>query len=501
MLRTSSLFAALALICWILADIEIITLDPWQELRKMGWGLITPDFGAIYEGGKALLNTITFAFCGVAISIVLGSGLAFLFEYRAVRWFCAFIRSIHELFWALLFLPAVGLNAYCGILAIAVPYTGIFAKVYAEIRQEANQHPLQGLPPNTSALSQFFYAVLPVIYADIKHYTSYRFECALRSSAILGFIGLPTLGFYLETAFREGLYSEAAALLYAFYFLIASLKYWVKPRFVMLYAVLSFAFVAVETVSQTVAFSWKNLVHFFTYEILPWPMRREGILNGTYAVDVPIEAVGEWAWNIIEKEGLLGIWNTFLLTQIALVGTGLFALMAFPMVCRHFQGPWVRRFSRYGLIVVRTTPEYILAYLFVQLWGPSMLPAIVAILLHNGAILGHLSGQNANLVDLRVDAPQRKTNRYFFEILPRVYGQFLAFLFYRWEVMMRESAILGILGIYTLGFYIDSAISDDKMDKAVLLLLLTAALNLTIDATSQVVRKRLKISTKLVTAE
>jgi hypothetical protein len=46
-------------------------------------------------------------------------------------------------------------------------------------------------------------------------------------------------------------------------------------------------------------------------------------------------------------------------------------------------------------------------------------------------------------------------DRYLYEVLPHIYGQFLAFLFYRWEIMMRESATLGILGIYTLGFFID----------------------------------------------
>ena len=129
-----------------------------------------------------------------------------------------------------------------------------------------------------------------------------------------------------------------------------------------------------------------------------------------------------------------------------------------------------------------------------------MLPAVWAILLHNGAILGFLVSNNADLVSLRTDAPRRRIDRYLFEILPRVYGQFLAFLFYRWEVMMRESAILGILGIYTLGFYIDSAISDDQIDKAVLLILITVLLNMGIDTVSQFVRRRLKISTKLVTS-
>jgi phosphonate transport system permease protein len=129
-----------------------------------------------------------------------------------------------------------------------------------------------------------------------------------------------------------------------------------------------------------------------------------------------------------------------------------------------------------------------------------MLPAVLAIAFHNGAILSYLSSRNADLVQLRPDAPKKRNNRYLYEILPRVYGQFLAFLFYRWEVMMRESAILGILGIYTLGFFIDSAFADHKLDKAAVLILITAVLNMAIDTVSQVIRRRLKISTKLVTS-
>ena len=93
-----------------------------------------------------------------------------------------------------------------------------------------------------------------------------------------------------------------------------------------------------------------------------------------------------------------------------------------------------------------------------------------------------------------------RSNRYFYEILPKVYGQLLAFLFYRWEVMMRESAILGILGIYTLGFFIDSAFADHQLDKAMILTLITALLNMGIDGISRTVRRRLKISSKPVTS-
>ena len=495
MLKASLAFLAVALFCFIFADIEITTLDPGFEFQRMIGGALTPDFSVLIEFRIALLNTVTFALCGIFISFVFGTVLAFMFHFIVVRLFCASIRAIHEIFWVFILLPVVGLNPICGVLAIAIPYSGIFAKVYAEILQEADEKPLKGLPPKSNPISKFVYGVLPVVYADIKNYTAYRFECALRSSTVLGFIGLPTLGFYLETAFREGNYSEAAALLFSFYLLIASLKFWLKPRLVPVY--ISAAFVLIP---KEVSLSWANVSRFFTYDILPWPMRREGFLSATNEISFPFEEVRAWVIDIFRNEALDGIWQTTILTQIVLVVTALVTLVGFTTISRTFFGAFFRRISHFALIVIRTTPEYILAYVFLQLWGPSMLPAIVAIALHNSAILAYLSGQNANLIELRLDAPRKKMNRYFFEVLPRIYGQFLAFLFYRWEVMMRESAILGILGIYTLGFFIDSAISDDKLDKAMFLIGVTALLNMLIDTISQIVRRRLKVSTKLVTS-
>jgi phosphonate transport system permease protein len=495
MLRTSLFFFGLAVVLLVgFADVDVTTLDPWAELARLAWGALTPQLSYLPEIWRSLVNTIAVAFGGVGLACMAGSLLAFGFHWTPIRLACAWVRAIHELFWAFLFMPLVGLNPLCAVLAIAVPYAGIFAKVYAEIQQESDQQPLQGLPAQTGWLSRFCFGILPVIYADIKHYTAYRFECGLRSSAIMGFIGLPTLGFHLETAFREGMYPEVWAILYAFFLLIASLKLWIKPRLVAFYVMLSFAFCV-----QDIDLSWDNIYRFVTYDILPWPMRRDGVYAGTRAVTLAWGPVWTWLQDIWYEEALEGVWNTLVLTQIVLVGTGVVALLQFPGISRHFANRGTRWSMLGWLILLRTTPEYILAYVGIQLWGPSMLPAIVAISLHNGAILAYLSGQNADLVALTADASKRRLNRYFYEILPRVYGQFLAFLFYRWEVMMRESAILGILGVYTLGFYIDSAISDNHLDKAMVLIMITALLNIGIDTTSQLVRHRLKISSSLVT--
>ena len=102
-------------------------------------GALTPDFSVLIEFRSALLNTVTFALCGIFIAVIFGTVLALMFHLIVVRLFCAFIRAIHEIFWVFILLPIVGLNPICGVLAIAIPYSGIFAKVYAEILQEADQ--------------------------------------------------------------------------------------------------------------------------------------------------------------------------------------------------------------------------------------------------------------------------------------------------------------------------------------------------------------------------
>jgi phosphonate transport system permease protein len=123
-----------------------------------------------------------------------------------------------------------------------------------------------------------------------------------------------------------------------------------------------------------------------------------------------------------------------------------------------------------------------------------VIAAVVALSLHNGAIIGHLIGRYTEQLKLRPDRP-RGMNLYAYEILPRVYPQFLAFLFYRWEVILRETAILGILGIHTLGFFVDSAFADIRFDRAVMLIMITACLNIAVDALSRHIRARLRLKT------
>ncbi len=474
-MRSRSFFLlVLGLLALFFADLEVSTLDPGTELGRMLKGVLFPNFKVLRTILPALVNTLIFALLGTFLGCTFGVVLALFYKNTLVRVFAAFIRSIHELFWGFLLLPMVGLNPLCGILAIAIPYTGIFAKVYSEILEVSDPRPLEAIPRTADKISFFCYGFLPRLWSELKHYTSYRFECALRSSAILGFIGLPTLGYHLETWVREGQYAMAFGLLFLFYGVITSLKVWMKPKLVPIWLLLALVMVPKET-----QFSVENTLRFLTTDIIPWPIR-----EGFGAIKTL-----HWAKEILLNSALEGSFNSLVLTQISLSFSGILALVLFPLSSVVFVGGWGRKFGYFGLVILRTTPEYLLAYILVQLLGPSMLPAVLALSLHNGGILGHLSALNADRVILDLNGSKNRVNKYFFEILPQIYGQFLSFLLYRWEVIFRESAILGVLGIYSLGFFIDSAIVADRWDEAMLLIIISGILNIAIDQLSSLIRK------------
>ena len=94
----------------------------------------------------SLANTFSFALQGIALASTVGFLLALGYKFTLVRAFCAFIRSIHELFWALLFIQIAGLSSLTGLLAIAIPYAGTLAKIYGELFEEVDPSPINNLP-------------------------------------------------------------------------------------------------------------------------------------------------------------------------------------------------------------------------------------------------------------------------------------------------------------------------------------------------------------------
>jgi phosphonate transport system permease protein len=430
-------FAALTLMALWFADLGAMRPDPWMTLRAIGQGILHPDFSDIAGLLRATGLTVAFAFCGVGLGAVLGLLLAPFYGRAAVRLTCIAVRSVHELFWALLLLGLTGLSPLTGVLAIGLPYAGIFAKVFSEYLEDAAAS--ASLSRRLPRLTALLWVRLPQALPQMRTYALYRLECGLRSSAVLGFIGLPTLGFQLETAFKQAQYGQAAAVLALFLALILPLRFWVIWRLVPL-----------MLAASATALIW-----------LPTPPMGQGALMRflTGIVPSPLRTGADWGgWldKVLLQQALPGSIDTLILSQIALAAAALIAAVAFPAIVPRVVG-------RAGAVIG----------------------------LHNGAIIAHLLGRQAASLPQRTGAP-RGVTLWAWDLFPRLSPAFWALCLYRWEIILRDSAIMGLLGIGTLGFYIQSNVQTLRMDRVVALLVVSALLTLLIDTLSRRLRRAMR---------
>ena len=141
---------------------------------------------------------------------------------QGLRLLMAVLRSVPELVWALVFVRVVGLGPTSGVLAIALTYAGMLGKVYAEILESGETHPSTTLLRNgCSRLQAFCYGLLPASAAELSSYTVYRWECAIRSSVVLGFVGAGGLGQQLDSSMKMFAGGEVATMLLVFIGLVA----------------------------------------------------------------------------------------------------------------------------------------------------------------------------------------------------------------------------------------------------------------------------------------
>lgn len=147
--------------------------------------------------------------------------------YFLTRILITLLRSVHELIWAMLFMAITGLTNFTAIIAIAIPYTGFFAKIVSEMLDEAPRNTAVALQAvGASPMKVFAFGLMPRVMPNLLSYSMYRFECALRSSAVLGFFGIPTLGYYLLLSFQNSHYREVWTYLYAVFALVAIVDWW-----------------------------------------------------------------------------------------------------------------------------------------------------------------------------------------------------------------------------------------------------------------------------------
>jgi len=192
-----------------------------------GW---PPDPGALPTAGLAVLQTVDIALVATVAATLLAipfgaaaarprSGGRYL--SAPVRAVAAFLRAIPDLVWALVFVAAVGLGPFAGVLALTVHSVGMLVRLFAEAIDEMDIGPADALLTAGATRTQVFsHAVLPELLPTLGSLALYRFEQNVRSSLVLGFVGAGGIGFQLLSAMEEFQYRQASMLLLVLFALI-----------------------------------------------------------------------------------------------------------------------------------------------------------------------------------------------------------------------------------------------------------------------------------------
>ncbi|BEE15867.1 phosphonate ABC transporter, permease protein PhnE [Aeromonas enteropelogenes] len=364
------------------------------------------------------------------------------------------LRSLPELIWALLFVRLSGLGPLAAILAIAVSYGGMLAKVYNEIMESGAQQPARALLLGGSGrLQALWYGVLPAVRQELLSYTVYRWECALRASVIMGFVGAGGLGQQLELSLRMFAGGEVVTLLLAFILLVTladGLSAWLRhsrsPGLLLLICLgLAAALALYQLDWRMLSFSLSGLGSFVEEFLRP-----------------------DWSWPFL-KTVASGLLDT---VQMALLSTLFSALLALPLAClaRHC---WPLRLL---FNLLRSVPELIFASLLVIAVGLGPVAGILALTLHTTGVLARLFVETLENAD---PAPRLALQlsgagpiaSFWYGLFPLVTRQWLAYSLYRGEMNLRAATILGVVGAGGLGQQLYVSLSLFRYDQTATLLL------------------------------
>jgi phosphonate transport system permease protein len=195
---------------------------------------------------KATVETLAMATAGIALAMLMAIPLGLIITYSLsisrigpasghqipklgrylARMLMLLLRGIPEIVWALLLVRVFGLGPIAGVLAIAITYGGMLAKVYSEILETENTLPARALLMSGSGrINAFLYGLLPGASQELASYTIYRWECAVRASVVMGFVGAGGLGQLMDQSMKMLNGGEVSTILIVFLLLVLLADY------------------------------------------------------------------------------------------------------------------------------------------------------------------------------------------------------------------------------------------------------------------------------------
>ncbi|MFM0322147.1 phosphonate ABC transporter, permease protein PhnE [Caballeronia glebae] len=228
---------------WTSADMRPLDLfGASGNMSQFARDFFPPDFTEWRTYAHEMIVTLAVAVWGTALALICAvpcgllsaQNIAPAWISQPVRRLMDACRAINEMVFAMLFIVAVGLGPFAGVLALWVHTTGVLAKLFAEAVEAVDARPAEGVrATGASSLDEIVYGVLPQVLPLWISFALYRFESNVRSAMVVGMVGAGGIGVVLYEAIRSFDYAQTSAVMLiviAIVSLIDLASAWVRER-------------------------------------------------------------------------------------------------------------------------------------------------------------------------------------------------------------------------------------------------------------------------------
>ena len=223
--RTFAWGAGIAILVWAWKGADIRPLDFVRDsgnMAELASDFFPPNFRDWKMYVKEMVITVQIAIwgsalavaCSVPIGLLSSANVAPWWIHQPVRRLMDACRAINEMVFAMLFVVAVGLGPFAGVLALWVHTTGSLSKLFSEAVEAIDPQPVEGIrAAGAHKLEEITYGIIPQVMPLWISYSLYRFEANVRSAAVVGMVGAGGIGVVLWDIIRSFQYAETCAIL------------------------------------------------------------------------------------------------------------------------------------------------------------------------------------------------------------------------------------------------------------------------------------------------
>ncbi len=407
-----------------------------------------------------LNETLFISFISWIISIIFGSVLGILssdifykfiriplFIKYFLRYFLNIIRSIHELVWCLILMQIFGINISIGILAICIPFIAINAKVIREQLELISEEIIESI---TSLNGDNFSSLLTLIWSPIvkiiKIFGLYRFECSIRSTVILGLFGIGGIGTSIFLSFQALNFNEMWTYIFSLSFLTLFSKQILKRLKVK--RINSNIILAIIFISILITFSCL----YFLINLL---------INNYYLSNLLLSKTIFLNVFNFPNDFLKSIFNTIIL---AIFASGI-AISVPPFLLLISQNKYYIITLRVLAFIIRLIPPTIIILILLMFNTPSLSLAAITLGFYNAGITFKLLNDNLSEIDKNnysafksIGIPNRSS--WLIGIFIKESRSYLSYCAYRFDIIIRETAIVSIVGSIGLGWQLKESLSS-----------------------------------------